>query len=429
MTPGLAIFIDLAVVLVLLAASALVSGAEVAFFSLNPNDIEAIRQKKGKRYKQILTLIGKPEDLLATLLVSNNLLNIGIVILSTWFTSEVLNFTDHPVLTFIIQMVLITFLILLVAEVLPKVYSTRHALRVAKLMALPLATLERILRPVNRILIGSTSLVRKRLWEQPDPLTLNELSDALDLTGDDLVEEEKILKGIVRFGNIDVKEIMKPRVDIVSVDIEAPFRSVFNQMAELGYSRVPVYSNDLDDIRGILYLKDLLPHLAKPDTFRWQSLLRPPIFVPENKKINDLLEEFRKNKMHLALIVDEYGGTSGLVTMEDILEEIVGEIRDESDDEEYQFQKISDHSFLFNGKTLLNDLLKILSLEEDFFDEVKGGADTLAGLILELKGEIPEPGEEITLNHLTFVVKNRDDRRIKEIQVTINRPENEIPGS
>lgn len=429
MTSNPALFIDLAVVLVLLAASALVSGAEVAFFSLNPNDIESIKQKKGKRYKQILLLISKPEDLLATLLVSNNLLNIGIVILSTWFTSEALSFNDHPVLTFIIQIVLITFLILLVAEVLPKVYSTRHALRVARFMALPLSTLEKILRPVNRILIGSTSLVRKRMWEQPDPLTLNELSDALDLTGEDLVEEEKILKGIVRFGNIEVKEIMKPRVDIVSVDIESPFRSVFNRMVELGYSRVPVYNSDLDDIRGILYLKDLLPHIKKPDTFRWQSLMRPPIFVPENKKINDLLEEFRKNKMHLALIVDEYGGTSGLVTMEDILEEIVGEIRDESDDEEYLFQRISDDSFLFNGKTLLNDLLKILSLEEDFFDEVKGGADTLAGLILELKGEIPETGEEITLNHLTFVVKNRDDRRIKEIQVTISHPANEIPGS
>ncbi len=422
-----AIIIDLAIILVLLAASALIAGAEVAFFSLSPSDIESIRKKKGKKYERILYLLGKPENLLATLLVTNNLLNIGIVILSTWFTSEILNFHEHPVLTFILQVVVITFLILLVAELLPKVYSTRHNLRVAKLMAMPLASLERLLRPVNRVLIGSTTLVRRRISNQPDPLTMNELSDALNLTGEDLIEEEKILKGIVRFGNIEVREIMKPRVDIVSLDITASFSQVFNQMVELGYSRVPVYFEDLDDIRGILYLKDLLPHVRKPDSFRWQSLIRPPFFIPESKRINDLLEEFRKNKMHVALIVDEFGGTSGLVTLEDILEEIVGEIRDESDDEDILFRKVGENAYLFDGKTLLNDLIRALSLEEDFFDAVKGGADTLAGLILEIRGEIPDPGDKITINHLTFIVKSRDDRRIKEVQVLVGRPPDEMP--
>ncbi|MFA5814099.1 MAG: gliding motility-associated protein GldE [Bacteroidales bacterium] len=417
MNPGL--IIELIVILLLLAASALISGAEVAFFSLGPNERNQLNLKNSKKAKRVLTLLVKPEDLLATLLVANNLVNMGIVILSTWVTDSLLSFTGYPVLKFIIQIVLITFVILLIGEVLPKIYATRHSLRLAQLMSIPVLTLKRMLRPVNRVLIGSTSLVRKRLKDQSAPLTMDELSEALVLTGQELVEEEKILKGIVRFGNIEVGEIMRPRVDIFSLDIREPFRAVFDRMIELGYSRFPVYQKDLDDIRGILYVKDLLSHVQKTNSFRWQSLIRPAFFVPENKRINDLLQEFRQNKMHMAIVVDEYGGTSGLITLEDILEEIVGEIRDESDEEDTMIQKIGEKSYLCNGKTSLHDLVKALELDEDYFEQVKGGSETLAGLILELKGEIPEPGEKIQLNYLTFVIKSRDDRRIKEIEIKI----------
>lgn len=417
---NLGLIIELIVILLLLAASALVSGAEVAFFSLGPNERNQLNLKNSKAARRVLTLLVKPEDLLATLLVANNLVNMGIVILSTWVTASLLSFTGYPVLKFIIQIVLITFVILLFGEVLPKIYATRHSLRLAQFVSIPVLTLERALRPVNRILIGSTSLVRKRLKDQSTPLTMDELSEALVLTGQELVEEEKILKGIVRFGNIEVGEIMRPRVDVYSLDIKEPFRSVFDRMIELGYSRFPVYQKDLDDIRGILYVKDLLSHVQKTNSFRWQSLLRPAFFIPENKRINDLLQEFRQNKMHMAIVVDEYGGTSGLITLEDILEEIVGEIRDESDDEDTMIQKIGEKSYLCNGKTSLHDLVKALELDEDFFEQVKGGSETLAGLILELKGEIPEPGERIQLNYLTFVIKSRDDRRIKEIEIKID---------
>ena len=413
----LGLIIELLVILILLAASASVSGAEVAFFSLGPNERNQLNLKNTKSTTRVLNLLVKPEDLLATLLISNNLVNMGIVILSTWVTDELLSFTGSPVLKFIIQVILITFVILLIGEVLPKIYATRHSLRLAQLMSVPVASLERLLRPINRILIGSTSMVSRRLKDQSTPLTMDELSEALVLTGQELVDEEKILKGIVRFGNIEVGEIMKPRVDIFSLKINDPFLTVFSTVIDNGYSRIPVCQKDIDDIRGILYVKDLLSHVQKTNSFRWQSLIRPAFFVPENKRINDLLQEFRQNKMHMAIVVDEYGGTSGLITLEDVLEEIVGEIRDESDEEDSMIQKIGDRTYLCNGKTSLNDLVKTLDLEEDYFDQVKGGAETLAGLILELQGEIPEPGTRIRLNYLTFVIRNRDDRRIREIEI------------
>lgn len=413
------LIIESLVILILLAASALISGAEVAFFSLGPNERNQLNLKNTKAAKRVLTLLVKPENLLATLLVANNLVNMGIVILSTWVTADLLSFNGHPVLKFMIQIVIITFVILLIGEVLPKIYATRHSLRLAQLMSIPVLTLERLLRPVNHVLIGSTSLVRKRLKDQTVPLTMDELSDALVLTGEALVDEEKILKGIVRFGNIEVGEIMRPRVDIFSLNIKDPFRMVFDRMIELGYSRFPVYQKDLDDIRGILYVKDLISHVQKTNSFRWQSLIRPAFFIPENKRINDLLQEFRQNKMHMAIVVDEYGGTSGLITLEDILEEIVGEIRDESDEEDSMIQKTADKTYLCNGKTSLHDLVNALELEEDYFEQAKGGAETLAGLILELRGEIPEIGERIRLNDLTFVIRGRDDRRIKEVEIKI----------
>lgn len=416
---NLTLIIELLAILLLLAASASVSGAEVAFFSLGPNERNQLNLKNTKSAGRVLSLLVKPEELLATLLVSNNLVNMGIVILSTWVTDAILSFSGFPVLKFVIQIVLITFVILLIAEVLPKIYATRHSLRIAYLMALPVVALEKILHPLNMVLIGSTSLVSRRLKDQSSPLTMDELSEALVLTGQELVDEEKILRGIVRFGNIEVGEIMRPRVDIFSLNITDHFGIVFSRVIEFGYSRIPVYQKDLDDIRGILYVKDLISHIQKPDSFRWQSLIRPAFFVPENKRINDLLQEFRQNKMHMAIVADEYGGTSGLITLEDILEEIVGEISDESDEEDTMIQKVGDKTYLCNGKTSLNDLVKALELDEDFFDEIKGGAETLAGLILEIKGEIPEPGARIQLNYLTFVIRSRDDRRIKEIEIKI----------
>lgn len=419
----MALIIELLVIIFLLAASASISGAEVAFFSLGPNERDQLGLKNSKSAHRVLTILVKPEELLATLLVANNLVNMGIVILSTWVTNELLTFAGFPVLKFIIQVVVITFILLLLGEVLPKIYAARHPLGFSQLMSMPVITIERILRPVNRILIGSTSLVSRRLKDQNSPLTMDELSEALVLTGQELEEEEKILKGIVRFGNIEVGEIMKPRVDIFSLNIKDPFQLVFDRVVENGYSRIPVFQKDLDDIRGILYVKDLLSHVQKSNSFRWQSLIRPAFFVPENKRINDLLQEFRQNKMHMAIVVDEYGGTSGLITLEDILEEIVGEIRDESDEEDNMIQKIGDKTYLCNGKTSLNDLVKALELDEDYFDEFKGGSETLAGLILELKGEIPEAGVRIQLNILTFVIKNRDDRRIKEVEIKIEDQE------
>jgi putative hemolysin len=416
---NLSLFIELIVILLLLAASALISGAEVAFFSIGPNERNQLTLKNTKKADRVLTLLVKPEELLATLLVANNLINMGIVILSTWVTDSLLSFSGYPVLKFVIQIVLITFVILLFGEVLPKIYATRHAISLAKLMSIPVLSLERLLGPLNKVLISSTSLVRKGIKDQSVPLTMDELSEALVLTGQELAEEEKILQGIVKFGNIEVGEIMKPRVDIFSLDIKEPFRVVFDRMIELGYSRFPVYQKDLDDIRGILYVKDLLSHIQKTNSFRWQSLIRPAFFVPENKRINDLLQEFRQNKMHMAIVVDEYGGTSGLITLEDILEEIVGEIRDESDDEDLMIQKLGEKSYVCNGKESLHDLVKTLEMDEDYFEKVKGGSETLAGLILELRGEIPETGERIQMDNLTFVIRSRDDRRIKEIEIKI----------
>jgi len=276
-----------------------------------------------------------------------------------------------------------------------------------------------IFQPLSAILIRSTSAVQKKMKEKRSNISMDDLSQALELTGEELEEDEKILQGIVNFGNTDVSEIMKSRVDVVAVDIAMGFYDLLELIKEYGYSRIPVYIGDFDHVKGLLYVKDLLPHIRKGNTFRWQSLIRPPYFVPENKKINDLLAEFQKQKIHLAIVVDEYGGTSGLVTLEDILEEIVGEISDESDVEEVMFEKINDQTFLFEAKTLLNDFYKAVNLKEPVFDEVKGEAETLAGLILELNGEIPEKNERFSFQGYQFIVEEVDERRITKIQVEI----------
>lgn len=408
------------VIVVLLALSALVSGAEAAFFSLSPGDVERIKASRQKNDQVITRLLGIPEKLLATILVTNNLLNIGIIIISAYVSSSLFDFTNAEVLGFVIEVVVITLVIVFFGEILPKIYSIRYAGKVAAFMATPLEISEKICRPLNFILINSTSWIPQRLSQQKKNISIDELSDALDLTKHGISEDKKILEGIVKFGNINASEIMTPRVDIVGTSIQTRFKKLIGSIVESGYSRVPVYSSDLDDIKGILYIKDLLPYLDKPDSFNWQSLMRPAYFIPESKMINDLLKEFQTSKIHMAVVIDEYGGTLGIVTLEDILEEIVGEITDESDNEEVPYTKIDDRNFLFEGKVLLNDFFKVFNLEEEIFETIKGEADTLAGLILELKGEMPRKNESFICKGFTFTVKSVDQRRIKQIQVTLD---------
>ncbi len=421
----LTILVGIIVIIILLLASALISGSEVAYFALGPGDHEEIAIRNGRIPKAARALISHPDRLLATVLIANNFVNVGIVILSTWVTNEIVDFSSSPALGFVVQTIIITFFILLFGEIIPKVYASRFSVRFALFMAMPLKTMELIFRPVAKILISTTSIVQKRMKDPKANISMDELSHALELTGEELVEDEKILKGIVKFGNIDVKEIMKSRVDIVALDIETKFKDLLQVLLNSGYSRIPIFIDDLDNIKGILFIKDLLPHFHKSDTFRWQSLIRPPHIVPVTKKINDLLEEFQKNKMHLAIVVDEYGGTSGLVTMEDILEEIVGEISDESDDDEKLFTRINEDTYVFEAKVLLNDFNKILELEDDLFDNVKGEAETLAGLILELKGEMPEKNELIEYNGFKFTVMDVDQRRIAKVKVSLHQKDDE----
>lgn len=369
-----------------------------------------------------------PNRLLASILVGNNLLNVGIVIITAFITNSLFDFSESPVLGFIIQVIVITSLIVFVGEILPKVYASRHAVGYTKFMAAPLAFSERIFRPLNFILIRSTSLVNKRFSQRRKNLSIDELSDALELTEQNIEEDKTILKGIVKFGNIDVREIMTSRVDVVGANTKTSFRKLITLIVNSGYSRIPVFANDLDNIKGILYIKDLLPHLDKPGSFKWQSLIRPPYYVPGTKKISDLLREFQSNKIHMAVVIDEYGGTSGIITLEDILEEIVGEITDESDKEEPFYLKIDDNNYLFEGKISLNDFIKIMNEEENIFDDIKGEADTLAGLVLELKGEIPKKNETFSCKHYNFTIKSVDTRRIKQIQVALKKPEKSNEG-
>jgi gliding motility-associated protein GldE len=413
------LLIGLGVILLLLIVSALISGSEVAFFALGPNELSNLQSRTGRVPKMALELLSQPEKLLATILIANNFVNVGIVILSTWVYHGLYDFSSNPILGFIIQTIIITFIILLIGEIVPKVYATRFSLRFVFLMAYPINSLRILFKPFAYILIRSTSQVQKRLKDRKRIISMDDLSQALELTGEELEEDEKILKGIVKFGNTDVREAMKSRVDVVAVDISTSFSELLALITETGYSRIPIYINDFDHIKGVLYVKDLLPHISKSGGFRWQSLIRPPYFVPGNKKIDDLLSEFQKQKIHLALVVDEYGGTSGLITLEDILEEIVGEISDESDEEEELYTKLDKKTYQFEAKILLNDFYRVLNIEEEIFEEFKGEAETLAGLILELKGEIPEQYERFSLNGYTFTIEKVDERRISLVRVNL----------
>jgi putative hemolysin len=414
------ILVGLILVLLLFIFSALISGSEVAFFSLSPADKKKLQENGGSHSKMVLDMIARPERLLGTILIANNFVNVGIIILSAFLMNHMFEFGSSRTLQFIVQVVIVTFLLLLFGEILPKLYSHIYSVRVSMFMVYPMRFLERAFYPLSSILIFSTSLVNKRLTGKKQNLSMDDLSGALELTADDISEEKTILEGIIKFGNIDVREIMKSRMDVVSADINTRLDELIQIAVTSGYSRIPIFSQTFDNIKGILYVKDLLPHLPKSRNFKWQSLIRPPYYVPENKKIDDLLNEFQTKKIHMAIVVDEYGGTSGIITLEDIIEEIVGEITDESDEDETFFNKISETEYLFDGRILLNDLYKIIGVEDDVFGEVRGEADTLAGLILELKGEFPEKGEKTSCKNFEFTIEAVDKRRIRQIRLTIH---------
>lgn len=412
---------------VLLIFSALISGSEVAFFSLSPAQLNDLRSNRNRVSQRVLSLLAAPKKLLATILIANNFVNVSIIVISTLITTRLFILDASPVLAFIIQVVIVTALILLVGEVLPKMIAAHYSLRYALMISGFMKTLNIAFHPLSYILVNSTSFIDKRIKRKGHEVSLSELGAAIEMTSDSTTpeEERKILKGIVKFGDIEVKEIMKARIDVTAVDMATPFNDLLRMILNSGYSRIPVYEESFDTVKGILYIKDLLPYLDNPTAIHWPDLLRPAFFVPENKRINDLLQEFRAKKIHLAIVVDEYGGTSGIVTLEDIIEEIVGEINDEFDvdEEDITYSKIDEFNYIFEGKTLLNDFCKITGIEDRVFEEVKGESDTLAGLMLELMGKIPNKDESITFGNFTFKVEAVDKRRIKRIQVRLPNPE------
>ena len=417
------IVIQLIVLAVLLVCSALVSASEVAFFSLKPSQLSFAKGKEPKSITLIRFLLDAPKRLLATILITNNFINVGIVVLSTYITIQLFNLAEFPILAFFIQVVIITSLILIMGEIIPKIYATQQALKMAKFMSRPLQFLSRLFYPISLILVNSTNFIDKRIGRKGHQISRSELNEAIEITSNDNTQEDerKILQGIVKFGDIEVSEIMKSRTDVVAIDIETNFDDLLQIIRESGYSRMPVYTETFDKIEGVLYIKDLLAHIGESEKFEWSKLIRPAFFVPENKKINDLLSEFQEKKIHLAIVVDEYGGTSGIVTLEDVLEEIVGEISDEFDviEDEIPFTKINDTLYLFEGKTMINDFCKVIDIDDDIFDEVKGDSDSLAGLILEMEGRIPKKGEKTTFREFNFTVEAVDNRRIKQVLIEI----------
>ncbi len=417
------LIIGIIVLLILLLSSALISGSEVAFFSLSPADIDELKNSKTKKNKLIKKHLELPNNLLANILIANNFVNVGIVILSTYLVHSAVDFSSSPVLGFIIEVIAITFILLLFGEILPKIYASNYSLTFARFMAQPLYVTSKIFSPLIMLLLNSTSAVNKRMASKTKNLSINEISQALELTSDEDISEDKdILEGIIKFGSTSVDQIMTPRIDVIAIEKNYTTEKIIDIINQSGYSRIPVFDETFDNIEGILYIKDLMPHLDKKENFKWQTIIRPPFFIPENKKIDDLLKEFQKSKVHMAIVVDEYGGTSGLVTLEDILEEIVGDIVDEFDEDDRLFAKINETTYLFDGKTQLNDFFRICSVDDDFFDDIKGDADTLAGLLLEMKGDFPLLQEKMIYKNIEFIVEALDKRRIKKIKVVFNNP-------
>ena len=424
--PSVGAVIAIVLAVMLLFASGFVSASEIAFFSLTPNDLNDIEEENHSSDKYIKSLLKDSERLLATILISNNFVNVTIIMLCNFFFAEVIDFGTSVILEFLVITVILTFLLLLFGEIMPKIYSAQRALKFARFAAPMVNVLKKVFYPVSAVLVRSGFLVNKLVAKKNYSISVDELSQALELTDKaEISEESNILEGIIRFGAETAKEVMTPRLDMVDLEITTPYSEVLKCVVENAYSRVPVYMDSRDNIKGILYIKDLLPHLNKGGNFRWQTLVRPAYFVPETKKIDDLLRDFQANKIHIAIVVDEFGGTSGIVTMEDIIEEIVGEINDEYDEEERTYVKLNDSTYIFEAKTLLSDFYKILKLDPEEFEEVEGEADTIAGLLLEIKGEFPKLHEKLEFRHYQFEVLEMDARRILKVKVLIGEPEPE----
>ena len=416
---GLSIFC----VLILVVLSALLSGSEVAMFSISNKQRFDLEDQNRNANKRVLTLLKEPKKLLATILIANNFINVSIVMASNFvFNNLIIEGSISDTMNFIIQVIVITFLILLFGEVIPKVYANNYNLNFSKFMAIPLQLLKKLFYPISQILVNSTNLIDKRIEKRKESIQANELEHALNLTVDsvDNEDEKKILEGIVKFGNTDVKQIMTPRTDVISFEITTPFNELMSELKEIKYSRIPVFEDSFDKIKGILYAKDLLGKMNEKKNFKWPNLLREPKFVPENKKLDDLLKEFQEEKTHIAIVVDEYGGSSGIVSLEDVLEEIVGEITDEFDEEDINYKKLDELNYIFDGKTTLIDIYKLLDIDGEIFEKEKGESDTIAGFCIEQAGKILLKNEKISFDRYTITVEAADKRRIKKVKIKIN---------
>ncbi|MFM2213338.1 MAG: hypothetical protein RL427_601 [Bacteroidota bacterium] len=403
-----------------LFSSAMVSAAEVALFSLTSKDLNILATEDSLKANVITKLLQRPKKLLATILIANNFSHIGVVIIFSFVGKSLFSALVNPVLKFTAEVILVTFLILLFGEVLPKVYASRNNLKFSKFIARPLLVLDQVLSPVSLPMRAVTVYLHEKLGKQKTNISVDQLSQALELTSTDDTssEEQKILEGIVSFGNTDTKQVMSPRIDVFAIEIEETFAEIYPKIVDKGYSRIPVYRESIDQIEGVLFVKDLLPHLHKKE-FDWKKLMREPFFVPENKKLDDLLKDFQRLKSHLAVVVDEYGGTSGLVSLEDVIEEIVGDISDEFDDENISYSQIDEKNFLFEGKINLKDFYRIVEVDEDAFESKKGEAETLAGFLLEILGNFPKKGQKIHFSTVYFTIEGVDKKRIKQLKVTL----------
>lgn len=411
----------LVVVGLLLIASAMISSSETAFFSLTPQHINRLKSKPSRSANAVLRLLAAPEYLLATILIANNLVNICVVLLSNTVIDSWIDFQGSATLELLVKLVIVTFVLLLFGEIMPKVFASYNALRVARIMAVSMLFLRGLFKPFSYLLIRSGNSISARAAKKKVNISIDELSNALEMTSDQSVEEKKILTGIVGFVNTEVSQIMKHRVDIVALDVKEDFDQVREVILSSGFSRIPVYEESMDNIKGVLYVKDLIPYIGSEASFEWRGLCRKAYFVPEHKKINDLLEEFQTQKIHLAIVVDEYGSTQGLVSLEDILEEIVGEISDESDVEESFYTQVDEHTFLFDGKTNLADMLKVMDLEDDYLDALRGEAESVGGLMLEIRKDFIRQGDVIYARELTLRAETVDGHRIDKVQVKLGK--------
>ena len=412
--------LKIVVLILLLAGSALISAAEVALFGLSQTDVNEMQESNSSRSKLIVELLTKPKKLLATILITNNAINIGIVLLFSSIGDTIFEGIDGT-LRFLLEVVVATFLILMFGEILPKIYANRNRVQFSQFIAVPLKVLSYIFTPLSSPMRYVTLFMEDKLGKKKSNLSINHLSQALELAseGDTTKEEQKILEGIVTFGNTETKQVMRPRIDIFAVNEKMKFPEILEEIKKNGYSRIPVFAENMDNVMGVLYVKDLLPYIERK-SFNWMSLIREPYFVPENKKLDDLLLEFQDKKNHLAVVVDEYGGTSGIVTLEDIIEEIVGDISDEFDDEDLVFSKLDDYNYVFDGKTALKDFYRVVKIEEeDEFESKKGESETIAGFVLEISGSFPKIGEKVLFKDYKFIVESMDKKRLKRIKVTL----------